>query len=301
MSAPRLVLVHRRSQLDELLAEHSTLAAVEFFLGTRGQSVEPVVAADAAQRRALDDVVAATPGDWRQASVERAQLSRFLFEPDDLVVVVGQDGLVPNVAKYLTGQPVLGVAPGKPGLLCRYPAASLRGVVDGTAGAWTTTRSMVEARLDDGQTLAALNEVFVGDRGHQSARYRVSVGEASEIQSSSGLIVGTGTGATGWLASLWAQARPSFALPDADSADLAYFVREAWPSPATGTSLVAGLLASEAEVRIRAQSSLVVFGDGIERDRLRVEWGQEIVLGRSRRQLRLLHVPVGRRGEDARR
>src|SRR3546814_2424615 len=51
------------------------------------------------------------PTDWRQTHVRRADLDRFLFAPEDVIVAVGQDGLVANVAKYLDGQPVLGVNP----------------------------------------------------------------------------------------------------------------------------------------------------------------------------------------------
>jgi hypothetical protein len=39
---------------------------------------------------------------------------------------------------------------------------------------------MVQAELDDGQRLLALNEIFVGHRTHQSARYRLGFGRASE-------------------------------------------------------------------------------------------------------------------------
>jgi len=56
-------------------------------------------------------VLGAIPSDWRRARVDRADLDRFLFEPEDVVVAVGQDGLVANVAKYLTGQPVIGCNP----------------------------------------------------------------------------------------------------------------------------------------------------------------------------------------------
>lgn len=288
MSAPRLVLVHRRTQLAELLAEHSTLGAVEFFLASRGQRVQPLVGADEAQRRALELAAGAAPAHWRQAVVERAQLSRFLFEPDDLVVVVGQDGLVPNVSKYLTGQPVFGVSPGAPGLLCRHRAEDLAGVIAGRARTRVSSRGMVEARVDDGQRLVALNEVYLGDRGHQSARYVLEAGAAVEEQSSSGLVVGTGTGATGWLASLWNQSRPAFELPGADSDGLAWFVREAWPSAGTGAGLVAGLLDAGEELRLRARGGLVVFGDGIERDSLRLEWGQEVRVARAEQRLQLL-------------
>ena len=40
--------------------------------------------------------------------VERGFLPNFLFTPHDLIVTLGQDGLVVNTAKYLDGQPVIG-------------------------------------------------------------------------------------------------------------------------------------------------------------------------------------------------
>ena len=39
---------------------------------------------------------------------------------------------------------------------------------------------MVEAVLDDGQSLLALNEVFIGHQSHQSARYRIAWGDRGE-------------------------------------------------------------------------------------------------------------------------
>ena len=180
MSAPRLVVVHRRTWLAELLEVHSTLGAVEFFLSGRGLGIEALRAADEAQRRTLDAVSNAVPAQWRHAEVERGQLSRFLFEPDDLVVVVGQDGLIPNVSKYLRDQPVLGIGPGSPGVLCRHSPEDLRDLLAGRASPETEVRTMVEAIVDDGQRLRALNEIFAGDRGHQSARYDLRIGKRGD-------------------------------------------------------------------------------------------------------------------------
>ena len=69
-------------------------------------------------------VSSAIPADWRRGMVERADLPRFLFGPDDIVVAVGQDGLVANLAKYLDGQLIVGIdpEPGRnPGVLVRHP------------------------------------------------------------------------------------------------------------------------------------------------------------------------------------
>jgi hypothetical protein len=144
---------------------------------------------------------------------------------------------------------------------------------------------MVRARLDDGQELRALNEVFVGHRSHQSARYGLTVGGASERQSSSGLIVTTGTGATGWAKSI-NQGR--LELPGPVAPELAWFVREAWESPVTGAALTAGVLAPGAEVTVTSEIDGVVFGDGIEEDRLALDWGQRVTIGAAEQRLRLV-------------
>jgi hypothetical protein len=200
-----------------------------------------------------------------------------------VVVVVGQDGLVANAAKYLAGQPVIGLNPEPerwPGVLVPHPPDAagdlLRDVAHGRAT--VQARTMAEARLDDGRRLLALNEVFLGHASHQSARYALEVGAERERQSSSGVIVTTGTGATGWAASIHRERRSRVRLPAPEERALAFFVREAWPSAATGTRLTEG----RAEV-VRLQSEMgdggVAFGDGIEADRLPLDWGRRVEVG----------------------
>ncbi|PFG44817.1 hypothetical protein ATJ88_3554 [Isoptericola jiangsuensis] len=301
----RAVVVHRRTELDDLLDRHGTRGQAEFFLRTRGRSLADVQERHDALCAARAAVVAALPADWARADVERADLPRFLVAPEDVVVVVGQDGLVANVAKYLRGQPVVGVDPEpgvNAGVLVRHTVAAAAALLHGLdgpvpAGSGAPDRAAllpvdalttVRADLDDGQHLTALNEVFVGHPSHQSARYTLRCGAGSERQSSSGLLVATGTGATGWWASL-AHDRGGRTAPGRTDDRLGWFVREAWPSPGTGARLTEGVVDPGDAVELTVASDrLVVFGDGMEDDRLVASWGQRVTVRCGDDRLRLV-------------
>lgn len=110
-----------------------------------------------------------------------------------VVVVVGQDGLIPNVA-----------------------AAGWLEVRDGRSFR-VQRRSMAMAQREDGQSLLALNEVFVGHRTHRSARYRLRIDGREKRQSSSGIICATGTGSTGWARSIARQRHREVSLQPEES------------------------------------------------------------------------------------
>ncbi|MEU9669514.1 hypothetical protein AB0E25_28825 [Streptomyces bobili] len=291
--APRAVLVHRTTEYEELVARHGTHGQAAFFLSSRGRDIEEIAERHRRTRRALTEVTAAIPLTWRQTRVERGDLDRFLFAPEDVVVVVGQDGLVANVAKYLAGQPVVGIDtdPGRnPGVLVRHRPADAGALLAATAGVEELT--MVEAVADDTQRLVALNEIYLGAAGHQTARYRLGLdgdGGAAEAQASSGVLVGTGTGATGWIRSVWQERGAGLRLPGPTEERLLWYVREAWPSPATGTTLVAGELSAAGRLTLTVESErLIAFGDGIESDAVSLTWGQRVSVGVCGERLRLV-------------
>ena len=278
---PRVVIVHRRTEFTELLARHGTRGQAAFFLASRGRDLAEVEARHDRVEAALAQVSAALPADWRVGRVERADLDRFLFAPEDRIIVVGQDGLVANVAKYLSGQPVIGVnadPDANPGVLVPHRPGDVARLLAGKASVAPLT--MVEAVADDGQSLLALNEIYLGHPSHQTARWTLHVDGATERQASAGLIVGTGTGATGWCASVARSRSGAPALPAPTASELAWFVREAWPSPATGTDCVQGLLGPGDRLDVAVETDgLVAFGDGMEADRLTLAWGQRVGIG----------------------
>ncbi len=293
--APRMVLVTRATDYELLLARHGTIGQATFFLKQRGQCIDEVEAQHRRFSDALTKVLHAVPGSWRSTRIDRGDLDRFLFEPEDVVVALGQDGLVANLAKYLEGQIVVGLNPMPerfPGVLVTHnpnDAAELLKAA-ATSGCATDVRTMIEARLDDGQTLRCLNEVFVGHASHQSARYEIQANGEREHQSSSGMIVASGTGATGWARSVHRACKSQLPLPTAGEDWLAYFVREPWPSLATGTSINEGLIDAERPLIVTSEMDEqgVIFGDGIAPDRLSFGYGRRVEIRPAAQSLHLL-------------
>lgn len=292
---PRVVVVRRQTDYEALLAHHATHGQARFFLEARGQDIDEMQHLHDRFQDALAAVAGAIPAKWRQATVDRHDLDRFLFEPEDIVVVLGQDGLVANTAKYLDGQPVLGINPLPDrfdGILVPHAPETARDLLPACAGGDVATerRTMVHAALDDGQSLLALNEVFIGHRTHQSARYRIRCESGEERQSSSGVIVASGTGSTGWARSIHLSRGSDLVLPTPTEPELAFFVREAFPSIATGTTLTDGLIGKGTALEIVSEMNNggVIFGDGVEDDCIAFAWGQKAVLSTAQLRLNLV-------------
>lgn len=291
--SPRVVFATRESDYERLIARHGTRNQARFFLETRGQKIEDVERPHMEFLDALHRCRAATPSDWRQATVQRADFDRFQFAQEDIVVAVGQDGLVANIAKYLNGQPVLGVNPSPKlydGVLVRLAPERLDTLLPAaqSGNAVVEKRTMVEAHLDNGETLLALNEIFIGHRSHQSARYRIQTPEGGEDHSSSGLIVASGTGATGWARSIQEATGQHLSLAPEEHAIL-YLVREPFPSVATGTAIRGGKVRNGIlSITSHMGEGGVIFADGIESDFVSFDWGRCVELEIAGRALQLV-------------
>lgn len=289
----RAVFVTRETDYEQLLARHATVGQARFFLESRGQRIEEIGERHERFHGVLAQARALVPADWRQTLVKRSDLDRFLFAPEDVVVAVGQDGLVANVAKYLGAQPVIGINPAPDlydGVLVRVAAERLREILPASVNgaARVERRTMVQAVLDGGETLYALNEIFVGHRSHQSARYRIELGGEAEDHSSSGLIVASGTGATGWARSIAEATHLALALGP-EELGVGYWVREPFPSVATSAQMRAGKLTLDPlRVTSRMNEGGVVFADGIEQDFLSFGWGRQAALSPASRALHLV-------------
>lgn len=288
----RVVLLTRPTAKQNYVARYGTEGQTKFMLkqSFRGQmDLEKAEVEDTAQSRAVARIRQAVSSEIKLVEIDRGMVAQFLFEPHDLVVAVGQDGLVANVAKYLEGQPLAGVNP-DPGTI---DGALLAFSVDSfitalpqllTDGRPVREATLAEAQTSDQQTLRGFNEIFVGVPTHQSARYRIRHGKHEEVQSSSGLIVATGSGSTGWLRSLRGEA--SIFDPAAD--ELRFVVREAWPGRGFGATLLEGSVTREDRLVIESRMEGIIFADGIEADAVRFDAGVTVTITPSVQRARLV-------------
>lgn len=225
--------------------------------------------------------------------VPKAYLANYYFGVTEAVVVVGPDGLVANVAKYVGELPIIGVNPMPTrydGVLLPFKASEARSVLIKTIEHRVPIKRATLARvqLSDGQEMLAFNDFFVGRQSHVSARYVIYSGNRSESHSSSGVIISTGAGSTGWLSSVHnmtvgiakslgintdQHAKP-LTMPW-DSPELRWVVREPFRSRTSQVNMVTGAINNSDNLRIESlmPDGGVIFSDGIESDRLSFDSG----------------------------
>ena len=96
--------------------------------------------------------------------------------------------------------------------------------------------------------------------------------------------------ATGWARSIAEQRGIKEGLPEPTTPSLAWFVREPFPSVATGTSLNFGVVGAGQTLDLLSEMGEggTLFADGIESDRVEFASGQSVRIRVAERQLRLV-------------
>jgi NAD kinase len=288
----RVVILTRPSAKQAFVQRYGSEGQTRFAMAQSAKGMADFKKAeveDTAQSRAVARIRKAMPSDVKLAEIDRQMVAQFLFEPHDLVVAVGQDGLVANVGKYLEGQPLAGVNPDPQTIDGSLLAFNVETFIAALPQLLNDRRPMREATLAEAQTsdrqvLRGLNEIFVGVPTHQSARYRLRHGANDEVQSSSGLIVSTGTGSTGWLKSL----RGAEAVFDPAADELHFVVREAWPGRGFAATLLEGRVTRDQPLLIESRMEGTIFADGIEADAVRFDAGVSVTIAPGQRRVRLV-------------
>lgn len=281
----KIVIVTRQTRLEESVRRFNTKGQAKFYITNRGQSFEDYELEYDNYQRARDKAIQSIEPGVKYHVIDRSYLPNYLFAKSDLVLTLGQDGLVVNTAKYLDGQPILAVNPDPDrfdGILMPFRAdGNLRDhLTESLAGKSPVSKvSMGKLSLGDNQTLYAFNDFFIGPKTQSSARYTLNFNMQSERQISSGIIVSTPIGATGWFSSVFHMANGinryansnvdlQWRKQDWEDRKLFFAVREPFASKWSGVSLVAGTIGEGMNLVLESHmpENGFIFSDGMDKD-----------------------------------
>lgn len=295
MSVEYAIVVKHKTRLEALIERFNTKAQARFYIESLGGSFDDYVLEHETFHASLNELQTKLSTVIKHKTVERAYLPSFLFSEKQMIVVIGQDGLVANTAKYAKGIPIVAVNPDKQrydGVLLPFDTHDFITGVEQVMKNSHRARTMrfAEASLNDGQRLLAFNDLFIGASSHISARYRISYKDNTEEHSSSGLIVSTPAGSTGWLSSVFNMAYGIAGMfekqlkpkrPKLKEDELLFAVREPFASIRSQIGITAGIIKNHQQLVIESlmPANGVIFSDGIESDYLKFNSGARAKIG----------------------
>ncbi len=307
MDYEKIVLVTRKTRLEGLIERFNTRGQAKFYLEHSGGNFDLYEREHETYHIALSQLRTDLQPLLKFQEIERSFLPNFYFGKGDIVVTLGIDGLVVNTAKYLEGQPLVAVNPDPvhiDGVLLPFGVEHAAQAVERVLKEQVTIRqiSMAEVLLNDGQSLLGFNDLFIGAHSHVSARYMIQVGQQQEHHSSSGIIVSTGVGSTGWLSSMFNMANGIFAnftddkqkLPalqlDWEAEKLVFVVREPFISKTSAAGIVCGMVSADSPLVLHSEmpEGGVIFSDGVEADFLTFNAGATATIGLAHKKTRLV-------------
>ncbi len=301
----KLVLVTRKTRLQQLIARFNTRGQAKFYIEHAGGDFEDYQREDETYTRSLEVLHRSLDVGLKVHQIDREIVPTYLFAPSDLVVTAGQDGLVANVAKYVGSQPIVPVNPDPErydGVLLPFRPHQVQAAVTRVMENTATLReiTLAEARLADGQRLLGFNDLFIGARSHVSAHYEVRVGDKRELQSSSGVLISTGAGSTGWLSSMFNMAAGIASFTGGTTGTpmqlawedprLVYVVREPFVSRHSQASVIAGVVKPGETLTLESRMPVggVVFSDGVPTDALDFNAGAIATIGAAAHRTRIV-------------
>ena len=305
MSIEYAILVKNKTRLETLIERFNTKAQAKFYIERSGGNFDDYEIEDQHFHNSLSLVQRQLSKIIKNKIVERNFLPSFLFNEKQVVIVIGQDGLVANTAKYVNDIPIIAVNPDTDrydGFLLPFNPGNFIIAVEKviTNNFSTKTTMLAEATLNDGQRLLAFNDLFIGASSHVSARYKISYKNTTEEQSSSGIIVSTQAGSTGWLSSVFNMAFGMHKFIEKDDGkkkvaklrdnQLMFAVREPFQSKKTQATLSAGILTSHTKLVVESYmpTNGVIFSDGIETDFLNFNSGAIATIGAAKEKVKLV-------------
>ncbi len=305
MSIDYAIIVKNKTRLEQLIERFNTKAQARFYIERSGGNFLDYEKEHEVFQHSLSLVQRNLSGVIKNKIVDRIFLPSYIFNDRQVIITVGQDGLVANTAKYVKAIPIVAINPDTDrydGVLLPFSADNFVNAIEKVMSNTYTSKatSFAEVQLNDGQRLLAFNDLFIGAASHVSARYKITYHKKTEEHSSSGIIVSTQAGSTGWLSSVFNMSygmqqfiekgnnkKKNIKLKDDQ---LMFAVREPFASKRTQTAITAGIVSGTTKLVIESYmpNNGLIFSDGIETDFLRFNSGSIATIGTAREKANLV-------------
>ncbi|MEW4922492.1 sugar kinase [Algibacter sp. 2305UL17-15] len=291
------IIIRDKTRLEQLIERFNSKAQAKFYIESSGGDFEYFELEHNTFYESLSKIKESITGNLKHKVINRSFLPTYIFTEKDLVLVIGQDGLVANTAKYVNGLPIIGINPDierYDGILLKHAPSDLNGILKNVMkGNYETKEvTMAKATLNDGQILLAFNDFYIGADSHVSSRYSIAFNGIKEQQSSNSIIISTGAGSTGWLSSIFNMTNNVSGYYNSAKNDcgttldwndnkLVFVVREPFLSKMTETNIGYGIITKNKTLKIESNmpTNGVIFSDGIESDFLNFNSGSIVEIG----------------------
>ena len=301
----KVIVVKQKTRLENLIERYNSRSQAKFYLEHSGCDFETYQLEHDVYHKSLEQVCNQIEIGIKTQLMDRSYLPSATITKQDMIVTVGQDGLVANTAKYVGDQPIISINPDPvriDGILCTQSPQDTQKLLYKTIDQQASIKkvTLAQVALNDGQTLLAFNDFFIGVQSHVSARYKIKFNETEECQSSSGILISTGAGSTGWLSSVFNMnnaisqfngGTPGEAVKlNWDEQRLIFVVREPFQSRHSGIKLSLGFIEPGKPLIIESQNPLngTIFSDGIEKDYLEFNSGKTATISIANQQAHLV-------------
>ena len=111
MSVEYAIIVKNKTRLEALIERFNTQAQAKFYIERSGGNFQDYVIEHDVFCTAFAQIQQRLSSVIKNKVVDRSFLPNYLFNEKNVIIVVGQDGLVANTAKYSKAVPIVAVNP----------------------------------------------------------------------------------------------------------------------------------------------------------------------------------------------
>ncbi|MBC8000149.1 MAG: NAD(+)/NADH kinase [Leptolyngbya sp.] len=275
-SCKDILVVSKVTEFEKICARDGD--PLRALLDRDDSSVARIKLAHREHAHTLEQVEKSFGGCVRYEVIRRSELAQKVAAKQyDLIVTVGGDGTIIDVAHYAGSVPILGVNSSKStshGHFCLADAEDIGKVLQHILNGDLAPKSLSSLAVTiNGKPVAerVFNEILICDSEiGETSRYSVEIQGEVERQRSDGFFIGTASGSTGWMHSYGADS-----LPITDNS-IQYNSRGLIRTPDSSFCLDRGRLKSSDQIVVRSHmKSGILLLDGLH-IKYQVGWGAEV-------------------------